>query len=288
MKEVHDVGVRGLKKSTHTEYFIKGVEQLEINEFDLVIANPPYGRVGADLTDAVRRYVKFKQYINLLPANDYKRIINLHQYVRNMEPINNGFEDAAVTTHLCEVVKEANDMTVEEFEISQYIDPQLDKYFKNTLKRTCYLEHNYNAHGNCSYANAAVMNTVCFGEREFSHKHLPYGKDTNSYRWNVEESISELTVDSTGKCRYIFIKFNSATEKRNCVDFMYSKNGFRFMSKLLTAMNKDGYDVGYFMPKVDWTRSWTVEEILADYGYTETEIAEVIVDLDRFKDMERD
>ena len=52
-------------------------------------------------------------------------------------------------------------------------------------------------------------------------------------------------------------------------------------------MNIDGtvtYDRVF--PKVDWTRSWTVEEILADYGYTEDEIKEVMEDLKNFKGMD--
>jgi uncharacterized protein (DUF433 family) len=38
-------------------------------------------------------------------------------------------------------------------------------------------------------------------------------------------------------------------------------------------------------PKVDWTRTWTVEEILADYNYTEDEIKAIIKDLSKFKGM---
>ena len=41
-----------------------------------------------------------------------------------------------------------------------------------------------------------------------------------------------------------------------------------------------------YMPKVDWTRSWTVEEILKDYGYTEDEIKTVMEDLKNFKGMD--
>ena len=56
---------------------------------------------------------------------------------------------------------------------------------------------------------------------------------------------------------------------------------------MATAVNCDSAIVlGKVFPKVDWTRAWTVEEILADYGYTETEIAEVIADLENFKGME--
>ena len=39
-------------------------------------------------------------------------------------------------------------------------------------------------------------------------------------------------------------------------------------------------------PKVDWTRSWTVEEILKDYGYTDLEIENIMNDLDNFRGMD--
>jgi hypothetical protein len=298
MKEVHDVGVRGLKKSTHTEYFIKGVEQLEINEFDLVIANPPYGRVGADLTDAVRKYVKFKQYVNLLPANDYKRVTGLHQYVRNMEPINNGFEDAAVTTHLCEVVKEANDMTVEEFEISQYIDPQLDKYFRILRDRQDY-ELIYTTNTPIDKIKTLdISKTVILGAKDVNHRHLPYSKNCVQYKWNVEESVDAAWVEAnyackssgkTGQTSLFVIYLDSAEEKQALVNLLYGTTGFKFIQKLWTAINVDSYCMpNKYLPKVKLYTGITWEEILADYGYTETEIAEVIVDLDRFKDMERD
>ena len=36
-----------------------------------------------------------------------------------MENINDGFKDAAVTTHLCKIAKEPNNITLDEFEISK-------------------------------------------------------------------------------------------------------------------------------------------------------------------------
>ena len=56
------------------------------------------------------------------------------------------------------------------------------------------------------------------------------------------------------------------------------------MSKIFVALNIDSaIPLNKFMPKVDWTRSWTVEEILADYGYTELEIENIMQDLNNFK-----
>ena len=59
------------------------------------------------------------------------------------------------------------------------------------------------------------------------------------------------------------------------------------MSKLFTALNIDSsIAVDKYMPKVDWTRPQTVQTILNGYGYTPSEIEEVVADLANFKGME--
>ena len=42
-------------------------------KFDLIIANPPYGKSGANITKNIIDNVYFEEYVNLLPMNDYKR-----------------------------------------------------------------------------------------------------------------------------------------------------------------------------------------------------------------------
>jgi hypothetical protein len=194
-------------------------------------------------------------------------------------------------------------MTVEEFEISQYIDPQLDKYFKALRSRTHYAIDSF-IRPDLRYASHKVSSyttDTCFiyGRRDFGGKHLPYATNCLTYRWNVIEDIDINFMIANGgfntrhgkvsDSSQVYIKFNTGYEKKNFTKFIYSVDGFRFMSKVFTALNTDGnYAANIAFPKVDWTRAWTVEEILEDYGYTETEIAEVIADLENFKDMERD
>ena len=85
-------------------------------KFDLIIANPPYGKPGANITKNIIDNVYFEEYVNLLSANDYKRndSKDLFRYAREMESINNGFKDAVVTTHLCKIAKEPNNITLDE------------------------------------------------------------------------------------------------------------------------------------------------------------------------------
>ena len=268
-------------------------------KFDLIIANPPYGKIGAMITDKIRSDVSYSQYINLLPANDYKRVSNLHQYVRNMEAINDGFADAAVTTHLCEVAKDANGMSVDEFEISRYVDPQLDKYFRVLRTRKHYAIDAGRKNTEPTLIKTFDINKVfIFAERDAAHGHFPYSKKCVQYRYNIAKDVSNdwvlenysgVTKTGLAFTKLYNIQFNSAIEKTNFAEFIYSKNGFKFMSKIFAALNVDGsIQPSKYMPKVDWTRAWTVEEILADYGYTETEIADVMADHENFKDMERD
>ena len=100
-----------------------------------------------------------------------------------------------------------------------------------------------------------------------------------------QSAKSEQALGRVGD--FYLIKFNTNLEKTNFASFMYSKDGFRFLCKVFVALNVDSsISLNKFMPKVDWTRNWTVEEILRDYGYTEEEIAEVMADLDNFKGMD--
>ena len=260
----------------------------------IIIANPPYGAIGANIVYTIREKIDYEYFVNLLPANDYKRnkTKDLFNYQSEMEPVNDGFDDAAVTTHLCLVSKnKANNMTLDAFERSQYIDPSLDKYFEENSKRTHYAIENDSFCSNCKkYSNDF---TVILGWRDVNHKAMPKSKDSTTYKWNVEKSIDADYVFNnhekvtngkrTGRVSFAGITFNTATEKDNFVKFFYSESGRNFMSKLWSSMNVDGgLFIEKWFPKVDWTRSWTVEEILKDYGYTKEEIAKVLTELANF------
>jgi hypothetical protein len=263
-----------------------------IQNVDLIISNPAYGAIGANITYKIKGQVTYREFINLLPANDYKRNSdkNLFNFQSDMISVNDGFEDAAVTTHLARIHPTAvNTMTLEDFERSQYIDRQLDKYFEENSKRTHYAIDKMPS-GGFLRSKAGVWDitkTFIIGMRDMNHKHLPYSKSCATYRWNVENignmtdlpAMTNNTQLSVSNC-----VFSSETEKQNFVKFVY--NNFKFMCKIFTALNCDGTVHSIAFPKVDWTRSWTVEEILADYDYTEEEITEVMNDLSRFKGME--
>lgn len=276
-------------------------ELMSEKDFSIVINNSPYGRIGAEITKNIIDNIDYKVFINLLPANDYRRYVkNLYKYVdvKSMTYINDGFADAKVTTHLAKINKKSSNITEDEFEISNYIDKSLDKYFQGTISRKHYAIDSSKYHPGIEEFKVVNGNkSIYIGGRDINHKHMPYTKNCISYIYNnnINNSYDYIysnaapTDISVNKKIGIFtiIQFNTTIEKDNFSNFMYSKNGFRFLSKVFTAVNVDSsIHLRKVLPKVDWSRPWTVEEILADYGYTDNEIKEVMDDLVNFKYME--
>lgn len=276
---------------------------MENKKFDIILSNPPYGKIGVEVTWRIISEIEFEDFVNLLPANDYFKRENskkykLWQYVKNVKrmiPLKHEFEDAAVTTHMCKIQKSPNlFISAEEFEIESYADSQLNRFFYETRSRegtftTIYKprlkdKDEYN-NKNCFYIGKRYASGGCL-----------YKKDSFDYKWDVEKSVdmdellksgakSEQALGRIGD--FYFVKFNTSKECENFTKFAYLyEEGYKFISKVITAANKNSsLDPIKILPKVDWTKEWTVEEILKDYGYTDNEIQEVMNDLKNFKGM---
>ena len=271
--------------------------------YDIIIANPPYGKIGNEITKAVVDNIDYGVFVNLLPANDYRRFHKedaLWQYVdiNSMRPVQDGFKDAKVTTMMCRVNKDrALYISENEFEIENYIDPQLKRYFYDNRNRT------YNAFKkpDCGKhpENWDLDRTFILCTRNVSDGHFSYTKNSVPYKWNMEKSIDwkymvenynnpRATRAGTYEVPFYGVTFDSKEECTNFVTFLYSKDGFRFISKILHALNVDSFSsLDKWMPKVNWQKPQTVESILKDYGYTPSEIGEVVADLANFKSFGR-
>lgn len=268
-------------------------------KYDLIISNPPYGSPGNTITKNIIKNVDYDCFVNLLPSNDYRRYnkgFKLYQFVdmNSLKLIMKGFKDAAVTTMMCKVNKErALYISEAEFEIENYTDKSLKKYFYENRNRVHYAIDAMPGAGQ-TLKNAGIWDcskTFIMGYRDMNHKHMPYGKNCTTYKWNVEESIDmQYLIDNhnTRDGRFMISQcvFNTEKEKKNFVNFIYSPDGFRFISKLFTAVNCDGTIRPHVFPKVDWTRPQTVESILLDYNYTPAEITEILDNLKNYRYMD--
>lgn len=265
--------------------------------FDLIFANPPYGTIGANITKNILDKVDFDEYINLLPIKDICRDADLVNHVIDAESIDNGdaFEDAAVTTAVSHVSKEkVNNFGADEFLVSKQTkkDSLLYKYIvANYLKKYA----DFAQHDDCSIDDLTKLHNgeysptdvgFLVSHRESANGHLPYSKSAPQYRWNVLHDLSpaELTTiwiprTANNKTHAILILLPSPEKRDNLAEFCYSEDGFRFLSMQFKAMNSDFARYKNVFPKVDWSRRWTVEEILHEYGYSDPEIDAVMAEL---------
>ena len=271
-------------------------------KYDLIISNPPYGSPGNTITKNIIENVDYDCFVNLLPCNDYRRYnkgFKLYQFVdmNTIRPIMKGFKDAAVTTTLCMVMKERQySRSQSEFEIENYIDESLKKYFYETCKRKHYAFEKPDCGKHPEKWIPGKTFVIC--SRNISDKHFPYGKKSASYKWNIEHSIDwhyfvehhnnpRATRKGVYEVSFYAVTFNTENEFDNFTNFVYSKNGFRFMSKVFTAVNIDGFiTLSKVFPKVNWEKPQTVESILLDYNYTPAEIAEILDDLKNYRYMD--
>ena len=277
-------------------------EAFENMKFDIIIANPPYGSIGADITKEILDGIDFDEYINLLPIKDICRIADLVNHVISAESIDRGiaFEDAAVTTAISTLSKtKANDMSPDEFLVGKqtkddsplykYVTENfLRKYDRFTQRTNCSLDDLKRKHLGEGPTDVGIL----VSHRESSHGHLPYSKSSPQYRWNVLRDMPPeelVTIWSprmqNNKTHGILILLPTKRERDNLADFLYSEDGFRFLSMQFDAMNSDFAQYWNVFPKVDWTHPWTVEEILREYDYTDSEIEEVMEGLKNYKGM---
>ena len=266
---------------------------------DGIIANPPYGKIGADITMKVIETIDFDEYVNLLPIKDICRSSELVRHVIDAKSVDRGaFKGAVVTTAIsCPSKNTVNEYSAKEFLYLK--QTKTDSLLYNYVVDNAYREYDrFTQRVDCSLIDLTAdhlgQKPVDVGflvsHRESSHGHLPYSKTSPQYRWNVLHDLSPeelLDIWSARKINArthaILILLPTKQERDNLANFIYSKDGFRFLSMQFDAMNSDFAQYAEVFPKVDWSRPWTVEEILTDYGYTEDEIKEVMKNLKNYK-----
>lgn len=119
------------------------------------------------------------------------------------------------------------------------------------------------------------------------------GDPRRQYVWNFlkpDKSLTQVFSPTNGGTQVseIITTFRTEVEKDNFVKWWYSAelNGKNvragLSSILLWGMNKPtGCPFDFVIPRVDWSRPWTDEEILKDYGFSDIEIKKILsIDVD--------
>ena len=260
------------------------LDEYMTDNFDLVISNPPY-ELGNEVIMETMKHCK--QAVVLMPASKYKKN-KLFKNVTSFEVLpwkdyHDCFEDADTHIHLATLEQNTDNYeTWQEFELNTYNQKWI-KYYRENLRREASWEYkpwcssetvNNLLNEGCTFL--LTIRTAVDGV----HK----GENCADYRWNM---LNEVILDSNERSDRalpkdnksdlygaLFSIFKTPEEKLNISSYWYSS---KIMTEIVRGLNKQSFpNTTLFLPKVDWNRSWTDEEILRDYGYTEDEIKEIL------------
>lgn len=264
--------------------FLNMNNNININDkFDLVIANPPYEIGNAIITETMKHC---EEAVVLMPLSRYKKD-GLYKKIKNIDIIpmgTAGFEDADTTPHICGLKSSYNNnFSYEEIQLYSY-DQKWIKYYRENLKREAsWVRTSYPKTEDIYKMNrekCTFMLTIRTGV-DGVHK----TKNCTDYKWNLENTFTlgqrgssrsdkSIPMYTDGVYMGEFATFKTIKERENIIAFWYSS---KIMSSIVQGLNKQTFpNVDLFLPKVDWTKPWTDEEILKDYGYTDEEIKEIL------------
>ena len=289
--------VKYIIHNTFPEFNIKiiSIEEIEGMKPDLVIANPPYGIPGANITKKIIDTVDFKEYVNLLPANDYLKSKDIYNYVLSIKNVPGFGDDAHVLPVICKLSNtKIHSKTIDEAYIMFSSNENTYKFFNENYNRNDVVEFiEDTTNPNTDFSDKMIFGVKISANANNHSDGCKIQGSKNAIIWDINNKIRTLRDHyEKRKSKALWgtiIKFNNSRDRDNAFNFIYSDAGARFCNMLVTSMNKDNFNVRehrFWFPKVDWSRAWTVEEILVDYGYTEEEIKKVMEDLKNYKGME--
>ena len=266
------------------------LNKVEGEHFDLIIANPPYGKIGANITKKIIDTIDFDEYVNIMPLIDYTKCTDgdlwHHVQVNTVMQTSGAFKDAAICPIICLLGKSSatNIYTEEQFKIACAKKSWVKKYYLANLARTkiSFDERQYSMQENLN--DVLILPLRVTSGNHSGKASIGYTTKSTFYCVNSNQ-IALATKQTIIACGMKF----APQMKTNFIKFINADISQAFIDVLLRSLNRDtmhSTEHNMWFPKVDWAREWTVEEILADYGYTEKEIKEVMCDLANFKGMD--
>jgi hypothetical protein len=267
-------------------------------KFNLIIANPPYGKIGADITKVIISEAEFDEYVNLEPVVDYLRHKEIwtHLQLGSVQLVE-GFDGAHVLPSIATFSKaKTNNLSYDDFYVETISNNLTYKFFKENSVRSTSVSFDENTTDISLNFDYRLIFGIKVAANSFNHAdkttiNVAGTKRSTPYALNYGlTTLKEYYETKKSKAFWgVILTFATKEERCNAFNFVYSDLGAKFLNALAFSMKRDNYHAKEYLqlfPKVDWTRSWTVEEILADYGYADAEIAEVMTDLENFRGME--
>lgn len=280
-------------------------EEAKSMKFDYIINNPPFGKSGsmsAKITRGIMDNLNYNQLINLAPSSTYingdKTIYKNISYISDKIP---GLFDNALTDPCVAVIENkavSNYATVRDFEVNTIFNPIFRKYFNENLKRDSVIEKHL-CNKDASQVSQMVDSETSFITGIFvTHDgvhDLNNAESIGEKLWNIDlvnQPTNEIFKSTRGNNKSLTITiFKGSTREEQRIKKINFSNWFYsaqlankpykcgLATKLLHAMNTTtSRPYSIIIPNVDWSKPWTDEEILKDFGYTDDEIKSILCD----------
>lgn len=249
-----------IKVSTGEE-LMGEINKLEKDQFDLIIANPPYN-LGNKI---VNQFVDLaKESIVLMPISCYKNK-ELYKHIRDLELVDpKTFKDADITNNLC-VCKliDWKDNTKELFDIISLT------YDKNYIS---FYNKNHNIKDTFDYISVHsikdkskspdIFKSFMLTMRTIQNgTHSVFGKAAD-INWNINNISKEIPWDTyVNAASCAFIVFKNKKCKDNLCKFWYYNP---LMNDLIKGLNSASGKITIAIPHIDWLKDRDYEHCTLD------------------------
>lgn len=281
VEQKHDYPINIINnKITYINSF-KELLMTDKTDFDIIISNPPYGKIGNTITELVNKTRRDGSiFINLMPLKDYSlsvgQFLDMNSIV-TMAP--HSFGDADILTHMVSIKKPAVNNFASERELcanSFTVDKPFIKFMKANELRYHYAIDNIHSYK----SDVPLTKSFIFSMPALHSQHTcgleSINSDTVSNDYNFNRHIKDSIFTKAGNSNYKAIVMNSEIEVNNFIKFYKENRNFinRMIANQFIAIRDDAA----CFPKVDWSKSdWTIEKILKEVAsYSDEEVKAVI------------
>lgn len=260
------------------DYLLKELtEMIDNNDinYEEIIANPPYGDIGAKITKTALDAFNFASYFNLEPGNDYFTAEKLYRHIDpSFKPVVfpvGAIADASQVTVLAKLQKDENNLSEVEARILLHLTND-DSEVYEALKEYIFKVN-------------LCATPLVFSLTKLTRRHTAVSYDENLFMFNsgsydIINGYYSVTTkgaakDWTDAVRYNVFKQDITTKSdipaayvNGCIQFkkvLFSKLGFGFMKVLFSSL-PEGWGLKNLFPNIDYTKCTTIVDVFNAIG----------------------
>ena len=252
-------------------------------EFDLIIANPPYGSLGNPIiSEAITHLIDNGAASVLMPLSCYKKN-ELYRHVETFELANPKlFEDAEITGNLCICMLQKKE--INKYSWQTLVLESVDSKYRLVYEYNILHFDEYKLYPTqkvyITKDDLDVKTDFIDSSRVFSSSHgaIPsFRKQSDCYKYNTQYNESCINKG------ILVIKFTSEKAKQNYCKFAYNyetleERNTHLCGKLMKGLRivSAAQEYYFFIPQLDWGNIHINQKELWDKGlYDEAVLAEM-------------